>query len=387
MKWLLHLIRRGARILLVLGAVVVCAVVLMVVSQLEPGEHAERIGSAQHTGRPVTVRTVEPGAHSAIVTALGEVVPVWESTVRAEVEGRIEFLSASTHPGCLVRKNELLVRLERSTYLAQVSHANSRLAAARTELMHEEQRVLEAKENWSRFGSEGEPESPLTLRSPQMEVARSAVRAAAAALTDAEVELSRTEIRAPFDGVVVSRAVDPGESLFAGDVVAVIYSTDAMEVGVPLDARQWALLPHDPVGTDAALVDPWGGAAWAAKAVRDGRRHERRSRLRTLYLRVDKPLEQRPPLLPGKFVRAELRGRGVPGLLRLPESSLTKAGLVWTVDPDHRLRSFRAEPVFRGDGTVYVRAPAGGAHRVVVSPNSSFVAGLPVRPIDERAGG
>ena len=386
MKSLVHVVRRLTRVAILFGTLVTCAVGLVVVSGFEPRDRAVHGVSAKSQGLPVSVLEVEPLAHAAVVTALGEANPIWETTIRSQAEGRIEFLSADLEPGARIEQGRLLVGLERGAYLARVSDARSRLSAVRTELMLEERRVLEAQEDWRRSGIGGVPGSPLTLRGPQLESAQSTVEAAEAALAHAEHELGYTQIRAPFDGVVVSRAVDPGETVFAGDEVAVIYGLSAIEVGIPLDVAQWALLPEDPVGLGVSLSDPWREARWGATVVRDALRHERESRLRMLYVRVERPLEHNPPLLPGMFVRAELTGRDVPGTLCLPQSSLTKAGRVWVVDGDNVLQPFEAEPVFYGDGTVYVRSPRAGPQRVVVSPNSSFVAGMRVRPVDARSG-
>ncbi len=386
MSALLRTVRRLGRAVVLVGTVVVCLLGLIVISGFEASRSADPGRSDGASGAPVTVLDVEPSTHAALVTALGEARPVWESTIRAEVDGGIEFVSASLEPGSRLREGDVLVRLEPSAYIARVSDARNQLHAARTELMREERRAIEAREDWRRSGIEGEPDSALTLRIPQLELARSAVDAAADALVHAEQQLGRTEIRAPFDGVVVSRAVDPGESVFAGDVIGVMYALSALEIALRLDAAQWSLLPADPIGLVVPLEDPWGGSAWHATVVREALEHERESRLRTLYLRVGGPLDHDPPLLPGMFVRAGLRGRDVPGTLRLPQSCLTKAGSIWTVDADNTLRRFPTEPVFFGEGVVYVRAPADGAHRVVVSPNSSFIAGQRVQPISASEG-
>lgn len=337
---------------------------------------------------PVSILAVEPRAHAARVAALGEVMPVWESTVRAQVNGRIEFISETLRTGALVKEGEVLVRLESSAYEAQTADARSRLASAETELLQEKLLVQEARENWARSGMGGQPDSPLTLRTPQLKVAQATVDAAQTALDYAEQQLGWTEIRAPFDGVVISRSVDLGESLFAGDEVGSFYGLDAVEIGIQLDNTEWSLLPRPLIGSEARLREPQQNSEWDARVIRDSQRLDRDSRLRTLFLRVENPLRQNPPLLPGMFVRTDLSGREISGLIRLPESALTKAGKIWFVDTDNQLTSLRAEPLFRGDGTVFIEVPVGMADelRVAVSPNSSFVSGLRVRPIEEGKG-
>lgn len=368
--------------------IIVCFVLVLGLAFLEPVDRVQETNAMDSVGMPVSVLTVEPRTHAARVAALGEVIPVWESTVRAQVNGRIESISETFRAGALVKKGEVLVRLESSAYEAQAADARSRLASAETELLQEELLAQEAQANWARSGIGGQPDSPLTLRTPQLKVARANVVAARTALEYAERQLGWTEIRAPFDGVVISRAVDLGESLFAGDEVGSFYGLDAVEVGIRLDNTEWNLLPKPLIGSEAKLREPQRNSEWVARVIRESQQLDRDSRLRTLFLRVEKPLEQEPPLLPGMFVRSELFGREISGMIRLPESALTKAGKVWFVDSENRLESRRAEPLFRGDGTVFIKVPDEMAQelRVAVSPNSSFISGLRVRAIEAEEG-
>ncbi|MCG8528848.1 MAG: efflux RND transporter periplasmic adaptor subunit [Opitutales bacterium] len=368
--------------------IIVCFVLVLGLAYLEPVDRVQETNAMDSVGMPVSVLTVEPRAHAARVAALGEVIPVWESTVRTQVNGRIESISEALRAGALVKKGEVLVRLESSAYEAQAADARSRLASAETEFLQEELLAQEAQANWARSGIGGQPDSLLTLRTPQLKVARANVVAARTALEYAERQLGWTEIRAPFDGVVISRAIDLGESLFAGDEVGSFYGLDAVEVGIRLDHTEWNLLPKPLIGSEAKLREPQQNSEWVARVIRESQQLDRDSRLRTLFLRVEKPLEQEPPLLPGMFVRSELFGREITGMIRLPESALTKAGKVWFVDSENRLESHRAEPLFRGDGTVFIKVPDEMAQelRVAVSPNSSFISGLRVQAVEEEEG-
>jgi len=375
--------RNVRQLLVFVGTLVLCVVVVTGVSTLKPEEQAEEKNIAEGEGMPVSVVEVQPQAYTAIVTALGEVVPMWESSIRAQVAGRVEFISEHLAEGFRVQKGDVLLRLERSAYELEVANANHQLASSETEWMVEKRRGYEAEQNWKRSDFGGEPDSPLTLRMPQLKVTQRAVEASRALLSHAERQLAWTEIRAPFDGVVMARRVDPGETVFTGDEVAVLYSLEAMEVGIALDATQWSLLPQDPAVMSAKLVDPQQGAEWSATITRDSRRFSRASRLRTLFLQVARPLDQNPPLFPGSFMRAELKGREIPNLLRVPESALTKAGKVWVVDADNRLRSHRVEPVFRGEGVVFIHALRKGVQWVAISPNQGFFSGMRVQPVGE----
>jgi hypothetical protein len=103
---------------------------------------------------------------------------------------------------------------------------------------------------------------------------------------------------------------------------------------------------------------------------------------------VKDPLRQTPPLLPGAFVKVALTGREMDGLLCIPETAFTKEGVVWLVDGQNRLAAHETAPRFYGDGLVYIEnpVPEETAVKVAVSPNSSYLHGLLVDPVEEGRG-
>jgi RND family efflux transporter MFP subunit len=368
------------------GVATLCGIVAALVLTATPDVETKTKETVP-LGMPVTVLSVQPGSYPATVTALGEVAPLWESTIKSQVNGRIVFISDRLRVGNVVRRNELLVRLAKDRLEMELAEAQSRLAEATVALLKEEREFNEARKNWEQSGIGGDPQSPLVMRNPQLTAAKAAVKAARAVLAHAQIMLGHADIRAPFDGVIVQRAVNPGEMLFAGDIVTTLYDMQTAQVSIHLDTGQWNLLGQPAYGAAAKLHDPLQQAGWQAHMVRHSRRLEKESRLRTLFLQVDGPLQQTPPLLPGTFVRATIAGKPIAGLLRLPVTALTKQGIVWFVDTDNRLWRHSTDPVFLARDVVYIAAPGQMAPplRVAVSPNSSFTHGLTVQPMaDER---
>lgn len=369
--------------------VVLCIVAVVATFSIQPLKEASSKRDDIHmTGIPVTVRTVKPGKYSAVVTALGEVVPRWQVTLKSQVDGRIIYISDQLETGKSVKKGDVLIKIEQSAFQQQVAEANNRLAAAKVNMLQEEREAWEARKNWKLSGINGAPTSQLVLREPQMASARSEVEAAKASLIYANAMLGYTEIRAPFDAVIIKQGVNPGETLFAGDEVAVLYGVETAEVSVNLDSKKWELLADSIIGTKVKLYDIGQDASWHAEVVRSSQHLDRESRLRKLFMQIKRPVAQTPPLFPGTFVRAEMTGRIISDLLRIPESALTKQGLVWFVDHKNLLSAFQVEPVFHGRGVVFIKTPEKAINpmRVAVSPNSSFANGLVVKPKSEERG-
>jgi RND family efflux transporter MFP subunit len=377
------------RLIVFLGVTVLCGFVVFAVMSLKPEEKAAiKDVEGQFTGMPVSLRLVKPGTYPAIVKSFGEVVPLWQTIIKSQVDGQIIFLSENLRVGNIVKQGELLVQIEKSDFAMQVAEAKNRLAAAKVALLKEQREANQAHRDWERSKIKGNPESSLVLHKPQLEAAQSELAAARAALARAETLLQYTDVSTPFDGVIMQCMVSRRETLFTGGEIATIFGLDTVEVSVNLDAEQWALLPESIADADVRLYDPRRTSSWTARVVRESRHLDRNSRLRTLFFQVKHPLEQTPPLLPGTFVQAEITGRSISGLLCIPEAALTKQGLVWFADRENHLQPKRLEPVFYGEGIVFIRTPEDMEEslRVAISPNSSFVSGLRVKPIANPRG-
>lgn len=357
---------------------VISVIGVTVFFSLSPAREGQDIIYEKTNLMPVSIQRIKPEEREAVVSVYGVAQPLWKSAIKAQVEGAIVYCSPQLQVGSMVKKGELMVRIGNPQLKMQVAEAKSHLASARLELFKEESEAREARKNWSSAGIADAPASPLVLRKPQLENAHAQVEAAKSALSAAETQWGYTEIRSPIDGVVIRRSVNPGENLIAGDEVVTIFGVAAAEVEVKVDAKQWALLDDHFDADDVQLTDPERkGVMWPARVVRASWHLDENSRLRILFLQVDQPLAQTPPLLPGTFVRAEIRGRKIDNLLRLPESAITQQGLVWFVDHDNRLRSRLSQPVIYEDSKVYIRNPLNerDSLQVAILPNASYTNG------------
>ncbi|MBW2186032.1 MAG: efflux RND transporter periplasmic adaptor subunit [Deltaproteobacteria bacterium] len=377
----------GKKLPIFIGVAILCATLTVVITSSKPADNSPQQSITNIArGLPTTIRTITPQSYPSKISVLGEVTPLWQATIKTQVDGQIVYVSDQLQAGCRVKKGEVLIRIAKSAYEMAVAEATSRLANAQVNLLREQQEVAEAQNSWRQSGLQGEPHSALVLHQPQLCAAQEEVNAAKAALTYAKERLGYTNICAPFDSVIVQRQSNPGDNLIAGDEVATLYGTNIAEIKLHLDSNQWSLLPPSLNNSEATVINKQQRARWSAKIVRESLRLNRESRLRTLFLQIDNPLEQTPPLLPATFVRVELSGKVINNLLCLPEAALTKQGIVWFVEANNRLLAHQAQVVFYGQGVVYIQAPSPAtAHtRVAISPNSSFINGLLIEPHTEH---
>ncbi|MGD9211829.1 MAG: biotin/lipoyl-binding protein, partial [Desulfobacteraceae bacterium] len=158
----------------------------------------------------VTVVSAQSGSYAAKITAYGEATPHFELSLTAQVSGQVVSLDDNFEPGKRVKKGTVLVQLEDSEYQAVLASAKKDLADARLTLLEEERQAQQASSEWSASGLDGDPDSDLVLRKPQLTAARAAVTNAEAALASARKDLAQTRITVPFDALVVERQVAPG---------------------------------------------------------------------------------------------------------------------------------------------------------------------------------
>jgi len=337
----------------------------------------------------VSVVVVRPGTYQADVSGYGAAQPHYALSLTAQVSGRVIEVSGSLEPGQQVAEGQLLARLEDSDYRAAVASADYELASARQTLLEEERQRVQARTEWEASGLGGAPDSALVLRGPQVATAQAAVTNAEAALASARMDLDQTNILAPFDALVIERAIAPGGYVQAGGDIATLYSTDRVEVTVALSPRDWGNLPDTgdltgPDGPTVTLRDTASGETWSGHVLRAEGHRSDTTRQRNLVIGVRAPLDREPALLPGTFLQVHVPGRPVDGLWKLPNTAVSQQGKVWIVGDDDALRSLVADTVFTGHDAVYVRGPDGlvdSAQRVLAHPLNSYVTGMRVNPV------
>jgi RND family efflux transporter MFP subunit len=273
------------------------------------------------------------------------------------------------------------------------------VAARKLRLAQEEAEAEVARREWEALG-EGEA-SPLTLRVPQLEDARASLRAAEAALTQAERDLNRTEVRAPYTGRVREKLVDVGQFVSRGTPAALLYAVDYAEIRLPLPDQDLAFLdlpldyrndaPDEP-GPRVVLHAEFAGQthSWQGRIDRTEGAIDPMSRMVQVVARVKDPYghgeeKDRPPLAVGMYVEAEIEGSTVEQVAVLPRAALRGEDLVYVVDPENRLR-FRKVDVLRATREeVVIRSGLQEGEQVCLSPLEAVTDGMRVRLPEESA--
>jgi RND family efflux transporter MFP subunit len=242
--------------LLILGAA------LVVVLGLRFSSSAPPVVERPNFAPLVVTERATPQAFQFVVRAHGSVSPRSESDLVPQVSGEVVAVSSALAAGGFFEQGETLVRIERTDYEASLESARASLARAdsehsRARKERDRQRTLADRSVAS--------QSRIDDAETAYRVAFASLREARARLGQAERDLDRTEIRAPYAGRVRSETVDAGQFVQRGTPIAKIYAVDFAEVRLPLPDRELAYLdiPLVPQASQRRMapLPPLGGHA------------------------------------------------------------------------------------------------------------------------------
>lgn len=288
-----------------------------------------------------------------------------------QVSGRVVKVSPSFRPGASVAKGDVLFVIDPSDYQLAVERTLAEIAVAQSDLTRLEAEAAAEREIWlGQFPDRPIPD--LIARVPQIAAAKARIQSGEAARRTAELSLSRTTVRAPFDARVRDTQLDVGQVVTVSSAVGSIFSIDSLEIAVPVSAEERDLI--GPVsGQRVSIIAPaTSDDVIEGKLVRAAAALDERTRLGTLYVATEDPRL----LTAGDFVTVEIDAQSAPDSYRIPASALTSRDRVWVVE-DGRLVGRTVEVLGREADMAVVRAfdDAGG---VVSIPPANAQDGLPV---------
>jgi len=375
----------GFVIALILVAAAIGVAVRMVKSRPQ-GKKSSR----PETVAAVRVTTPRPADDVTHVHAAGTVEASRTVSLTPEVKGRVVFVSDDLVEGGVVKKGQVLLRVDARDYKIAVEQERSRVQQAELNLTTELSRQRIAKEEWELLGDKRpEEQAALALRKPQLANAEAQLRSAESGLRRAELNLERTVIRAPFNGVVVNETVEVGQ-LVGQQAVVTIVGTDQfwVTVSVPLDRLATLSISDDGNGSKAGVhlrLPDESVVEYEGRALRLRGQLDPQTRTAQLVVGVNNPMAEihKMPLLLNSYVDVVLEGKPIEGGLRVPRVALKRGNAVWTVDANDQLRRKELQVVFKEPNDVVVTAGLDADSRVVTSPMALPIDGMKVRVLQD----
>ncbi len=270
------IVRENLRWFLIGGALLIAAALYFLIFATDPAEGQQ--GGPGQGGPPpaiVSLTAVELSAITPNFTAPGDIVADRDSVVAAEVAGRVQ---RTLNIGARVRRGTVIAVIDdRAAKLAR-DQARTEIARLKSDLTYQNRLVGRLEQL---LKEEAESEASLDEAISSRDQTRARLAAAQVALNTANFDLSRTSIRAPFDGQMVERRIEVGEYATPGREIARIVGRQGSEarVRIPI-AAAGSLSP----GQEVTIIA-------------DGQ--ERKSRVRTVIEtgdEVSRTIEVRAPM-------------------------------------------------------------------------------------------
>ena len=424
------------------------AILALQISGRDTPERAE----PQEVAQPVRVIEAVPARFVPRALGYGYAQPgtVWDAV--AEVPGRIVYRNPDLERGQILEAGTLILRIDPTDYELAVASSEANVESIVAQLAELEVResntgasmeiaqrglalALEDLTRKRRLLVNGNTsqaivdqaesaaltqrqrvqdlENQLALLPAEGRVLEASLALNRSRLIQAQTDLSRTEIRTPFDARIAEVMAEQDQFVAAGQTMAEADSIDVAEVTaqmgidrlVPLidgeidlstlTAQELSSLPNA-WGLDATVRLEIGDlrASWAGRFDRISDMIDPQTRTLGLIISVEEPYRQaipgrRPPLAKNMFVEVEVRGRPRDGVIVVPRTSVHRSlsgdPVVHVVGPDDRLEFRPIEPGQAQDDFLVVHAGLAAGDRVVVTDLIPAIEGMLLAPSVDAA--
>ncbi len=352
--------------------------------------------------RPISLYVDEVKSEQVTISVhtQGEVRPKTEIDLIPQVSGRIVAMSESFNEGAEFTPDSMLLKIEDTEYRVAVIRAEAQVAEAQTALERQQATAKLKEEEW-RDGRKGQEPTPFSLNLTQVAEAEAKLLAARADLSEARLDLERTEIKVPFFGRVRERYAGIGQYVSAGSKVGRVFSIDTAEVRLPLTDGQLVEL-NLPLGyraedlLDAPQVSFRSALGnrdffWQGRIVRVDAAINQDTRLIYATAEVVDPYGLGAtggmPLAVGMFVSAEIEGISELPAYVIPRLALRNQDTVYVINAENRLEIRTVKVLSTSEEQVMVTSGVSTGEQVVTSTLPNAVDGMDVEPVFRKTSG
>ena len=168
--------------------------------------------------------TVQRGDIRVAISSTGTLSAISTVTVGSQVSGQLTDVLVDFNDR--VKKGQVLATIDASTYQAQIEQGSAQIASAQASLRQAQAGLRNAQLDYNRKADLGRQQlvsksevdlarSSLEQAQAQVNSAQAQIRQQTASTQTTRVNLSRTVIRSPVDGVVLTRTIEPGQTVAA----------------------------------------------------------------------------------------------------------------------------------------------------------------------------
>ena len=364
------------------------ASIIALIFSTEP--EASRSGATKESAMLVNVVEVEQGNFNPNIIATGTVIPSQDIMLGSRVSGEILSISDKFSPGSYVKKGEVLLTIDPSDYENDVRQAKSELSQAWADLKLEMGLQQAAKREYELLDDTLSNENKaLVLREPQLETTQAEVEAAESSLKQAELDLERTSIKAPFDAYILDQNVNLGSLVSPGQDLGRLVGVDHywVETTVPLSKLRWLSFDENGNGSEVKIRNR---TAWDEDETRSGYLYrqlgslENQTRMARVLVVVPDPISlksqnaDKPSLIIGSFVETMIQGKELNDVVRVNRDYLRADETIWVKQGDS-LSIRELDIQFQDAEYAYITSGLSGGEEVITTNLSTVSEGAALR--------
>lgn len=306
------------------------------------------------------------------IESYGLVDAAVKTELLSEVKGKIIYVSESFKDGGTFGQGDLLLSIEDEDYQADVKIANAALILAQQNLLEEEAKAKQAKEDWERVSVFEKPNS-LVLRIPQLASANANVEAARAQLQKAKLLLKRTKIIAPFDGRVIQKNIDISQVVPSNMILGSLYALNNVQIRLPIknsDIKLLDLHTNPRVNLHSTI----------SSNIYKGmiKRSESRIDSDSGQLYVIAQIQPNKEIYVGEYLKAKIQGKRLKNIILIPNDSIYQGSFVY-VEKEGVLMQRPIEILWQGDEYSIIKKGLNVGDNLIVTMLGAISSGTKVK--------
>lgn len=169
-------------------------------------------------------QAIDRGDIRVSISSTGTLSAISTVTVGSQVSGQLTEVLVDFNSK--VKKGQVIARIDPATYETQIVQGNAQIASAQAQLKQFEATLTNATLVWQRNARLGQQKlvaqsdvdqsrAAMMQAQAQVDSAKASIRQQTASTQTTRLNLDRTVIRSPVDGVVLTRAIEPGQTVAA----------------------------------------------------------------------------------------------------------------------------------------------------------------------------
>ena len=293
--------------------------------------------------RKITLPVVEvlkpkPQEYNITIRTAGTVEAHNKTSIVSEVAGKITYISPNFEEGKYFNKRATIIKINDSNYRNAIAIAQADIKQKQLALQDTKNQTSLSSNQWKLY-SKSRQDSELATLKIKTASSSSAVHAASLRLKQAQMDLANTIITTPYAGRVLSRDIGIGQYVGPGTKLGTVYSTDFVEVRLPLSLDQYDLLDlpenyrnsKESTRKKSPEVTFYSSSKnkqkkWKGHVVRSSPAMDERTRQISVIARIDdpfkKPKDNQSIVKIGQFLQAEIKTKTLRNIFILPNRAV-----------------------------------------------------------------